>query len=143
MTEPTTSGATQADASVTSPTQAVTNTSPDAQAADGNSEPISLDEARKLRSEAAALRKREKDVLAQLKAYQDKEQATKDAELSEVEKLNKSYAELQEQHEALASELLEARVYRAVSTEASKLNFILPTDMLTKLLLNDLDSIEF
>ena len=128
MTEPTTSGATQADASVTTPAQAATITSPDAQAADGNNEPISLDEARKLRPEAASLRKREKDVLAQLKAYQDKEQATKDAELSEVEKLNKSYAELQEQHEALASELLEARVYRAVSTEASKLNFILPTD---------------
>ena len=51
MTEPTTSGATQADASVTPPAQAATITSPDAQAADGNNEPISLDEAKKLRAE--------------------------------------------------------------------------------------------
>ena len=118
MTEPT-SGATQADASVTTPAQAATITSPDAQAADGNNEPISLDEAKKLRQEAASLRKREKDVLAQLKAYQDKEQATKDAELSEVERVNKQYADLQEQQEALAADLFQERG-TVNSTESAK-----------------------
>lgn len=141
-TEPTPVAPQAGDAGVT-PAQAATNTSPEPQAGEGNTEPLSLEEAKKLRSEAQALRKREKDVLAQLKGYQDAEQAAKDAQLSEVEKANKLYADLQEQHETLASELLEARVFRAVSQEAAKMTFILSPDMLTKLLLNDLDSIEF
>jgi len=136
MADDTTSGAAQAAASVTPTAQAATITSPDAQAADGNSEPISLEAARKLRSEAEALRKR-------LKAYEDAEQAKKDAQLSEVERMNKQYADLKEQHETLAAELLEARVYQDVARHAAKLNFILPADMLAKLLLNDLDAIEF
>jgi hypothetical protein len=144
MAEPTTPVAPQAGDPGVTPAPAATITSPEPQAGEGNTtEPISLEEAKKLRSEAQALRKREKDVLAQLKTYQDAEEATKLATLSETEKLNKQYAESQEQLETLASELLEMRVFRAVSQEASKLNFILPTDMLTKLLLNDLDSIEF
>ncbi len=137
MADDTTSGAAQAAASVTPTAQAATITSPDAQAADGNTtETISLEAARKLRSEAEALRKR-------LKAYEDAEQAAKDASLGEVERINKQYADLQEQHEALAAELLEARVYQDVARHAAKLNFILPADMLAKLLLNDLDAIEF
>src|SRR6266568_38499 len=131
-----TSGAAHVAASVTPTAQAATITSPDAQAANGNSEPISLEAARKLRSEAEALRKR-------LKAYKDAEQAKKDAQLSEVERMNKQYADLKEQHETLAAELLEARVYQDVARHAAKLNFILPADMLAKLLLNDLDAIEF
>ncbi len=137
MADEPTSGAAQAAASVTPTAQAATITSPDAQAAEGNTtETISLEAARKLRSEAEALRKR-------LKAYEDAEQAAKDASLGEVERINKQYAALQEQHEALAAELLEARVYQDVARHAAKLNFILPADMLAKLLLNDLDAIEF
>jgi hypothetical protein len=144
MPEPTTPVAPQAGDPGVTPAPAATITSPEPQAGEGNiNEPLSLEEAKKLRSEAQALRKREKDVLAQLKTYQDAEQAQKDAQLSEVEKANKQYADAQDTIETLASELLEMRVFRAVSQEASKLNFILPTDMLTKLLLNDLDSIEF
>ncbi len=131
-----TSGAAQAATPVTPTAPAATITSPDAQAADGNSEPISLEAARKLRSEAEALRKR-------LKSYEDAEQAAKDASLGEVERVNKQYADLKEQHETLAAELLEARVYQDVARHAAKLNFILPADMLAKLLLNDLDAIEF
>jgi len=136
MPEPTTSEAAPAAASVTPTAPAATITSPDAQAADGNTEAISLEAARKLRSEAENLRKK-------LKAYEDAEQAAKDASLGEVERINKQYAALQEQHEALAAELLEARVYQDVARHAAKLNFILPADMLAKLLLNDLDAIEF
>src|SRR6266550_2153776 len=79
----------------------------------------------------------------ELAAYKAAEQAAKDAQLSEVERMNKQYADLKEQHETLASELLEARVYQDVARHAAKLNFILPADMLAKLLLNDLDAIEF
>src|SRR6266536_133305 len=136
MADEPTSGAAQAATPVTPTAQAATITSPDAQAADGNSEPISLEAARKLRSEAEALRKR-------LKSYEDAEQAAKDASLGEVERVNKQYADLKEQHETLAAELLEARVYQDVARHAAKLNFILPADMLAKLLLNDLDAIEF
>src|SRR6266568_935603 len=136
MADEPTSGAAQAAPPVTPTAQAATITSPDAQAADGNTETISLEAARKLRSEAEALRKR-------LKAYEDAEQAKKDAQLSEVERINKQYADLKEQHETLAAELLEARVYQDVARHAAKLNFILPADMLAKLLLNDLDAIEF
>src|SRR6266702_1876609 len=136
MADEPTSGAAQAAPPVTPTAPAATITSPDAQAADGNTETISLEAARKLRSEAEALRKR-------LKSYEDAEQAKKDAQLSEVERMNKQYADLKEQHETLAAELLEARVYQDVARHAAKLNFILPADMLAKLLLNDLDAIEF
>ncbi len=136
MADEPTSGAAQAAPPVTPTAPAATITSPDAQAADGNTETISLEAARKLRSEAEALRKR-------LKAYEDAEQAAKDASLGEVERINKQYADLKEQHETLAAELLEARVYQDVARHAAKLNFILPADMLAKLLLNDLDAIEF
>src|SRR5437660_11568140 len=114
MADEPTSGAAQAATSVTPTAQAATITSPDAQADDGNTETITLEEARKLRSEAQALRKR-------MKAFEDAEQAAKDASLGEVERINKQYAALQEQHETLAAELLEARVYQDVARHAAKL----------------------
>ncbi len=60
-------------------------------------EQISLEEAKKLRSEANATRKREKDALAQLKVYQDKEQQAKDAQLPEMERLQKQLTDTQAQ----------------------------------------------
>ncbi len=136
MADEPTSGAAQAAASVTPTAQAATITSPDAQAAEGNTETISLEEARKLRKENQTLRARQKTI-------DDAKEAADLAALSATEKLNKQYAELQAQHEELAAELLEARVYQDVARHAAKLNFILPADMLAKLLLNDLDAIEF
>ena len=136
MADETTSGAAPAAASVTPPALAATITSPDALAADGNTELISLEEARKLRKENQTLRTRQKTI-------DDAKEAADLAALSATEKLNKQYADLQEQHETLAAELLEARVYQDVAKHAAKLNFILPADMLAKLLLNDLDAIEF
>lgn len=143
MPEPTVSGATQADASVTPPAQAATITSPDAQEADGNSEPLTHEEARKLRSEAQNLRKREKDVLAQLKVYQDAEQQAKDAQLPEIERLKKQAADLQAQHEELAAELYEARVFQDVSRLSGKFNFLVSAETLARMLLLDDDAIEF
>jgi hypothetical protein len=143
MPEPTTPVQPQAGETGVTPTQAVTNTSPDALAADGNNDTISLEEARKLRSEAQALRKREKDILAQLKAYQDVEQATKDAQLSEVEKINKQYAELQAQHEELAAQLAESLVRQEVADHVSAFNFVIKASTVANLLLVDFDAIEF
>ena len=130
------SGAAPAAPPVTPPAPAATITSPDAQAADGNNEPITLEAARKLRSESEALRKR-------LKSFEDAEQAKKDAQLSEVERLNKQYADLQEQHESLAAELYEARVRQDVADLVGKFNFIPSAKSIANLLLADDDSIEF
>ena len=136
MPEPTTSGATQADASVTTPAQAATTTSPDAQAADGNTESITREEARKLRSEAKALRER-------LKAFEDADAAAKAAQMSELEKAQKQAADLQEQQELLAAELFEARVFQDVARYADKFNFNVSADTLSRMLLLDDDAIEF
>ena len=132
--EPTTPTVAPAAPAVTTPAPAATITSPDALAADGNSEPISLEAARKLRSESEALRKR-------LKTYEDAEQKAKDAQLSEVERITKQHAELQAQYEDMQLELLEQRVFQAVAQQASKHNFAIPYDMIVRLL--DWDDIEF
>ena len=127
---------------VTPPAGDPADTSPQA-GESHNQDTISLDEARKLRSEAANLRKREKEVLAQLKAYQDKEQQTKDAELSELDLSKKQLAQLQEQHEQLAAELYEARVFQDVGRLASKFNFMISSDTVARMLMLDEDKIEF
>jgi hypothetical protein len=66
---------------------------PEPLAGDGAETPISLEEAKKLRSESANMRKR-------LKAYEDAEKAAQDAALSQVEKANKAAQELQQKYEA-------------------------------------------
>src|SRR5260221_12799581 len=89
-----TSGATPADASGSTSAPGGQTTTSEPQAGD---EQISLEEAKKLRSEANATRKREKDALAQLKVYQDKEQQAKDAQLPEMERLQKQLTDAQAQ----------------------------------------------
>ncbi len=79
----------------------------------------------------------------ELAAYKAAEQAAKDAQLSEVERVNKQYAELQEQHEAIASELFEARVFQDVVRHAEKFNFNVSAETLSRMLLLDEDAIEF
>lgn len=106
------------------PAPAATHT-PDAQAADG-SEYISLDEARKLRSEAANLRKR-------MKAFEDAEQAARDAQLSEVERTKKQHADLQAEHETYRRTAQERIVRYEVAMQAQKLGIIHP-DAAAKLL---------
>src|SRR5258708_3265774 len=94
MVDTPTSGATQADASGSTSAPGGQTTTSEPLAGD---EPISLEEAKKLRSEANATRKREKDALAQLKVYQDKEQQAKDAQLPEMERLQKQLTDTQAQ----------------------------------------------
>lgn len=147
MAEPTTtSGATPADAPVTPPAQAATKNTSEPQAGDDQdflTGQISLEEARKLRSEASNLRKREKEALAQLKVYQEAEEAAKAAQMSELEKAQKQTTDLQEQQEALAAELFEARVRQNVADLISKFNFIPSARTIATLLLADDDAIEF
>ena len=119
MPEDNTSGAAPAAASVTTPAQAATITSPDALAADGNTEAISIEAARKLRSEAEAMRKR-------LKAYEAAEEAAKLAALSETEKLNKQHADLQAKHDKLEQKYKERVISAEVQLAAAELGIVHP-----------------
>lgn len=102
MTEPTT----QADEGTQA--QAATVTAP---AADIDA--ISLDEARKLRSESANLRKR-------LKELEGAEEQRTQATLSEQEKLSKQAIKLQAERDTLATELRTERARIAISRSAAK-----------------------
>src|SRR5205823_1574924 len=101
MADEPTSGAAPAATSVTPTAQAATITSPEPQAGEGNTEILSLDEARKLRKENQTLRARQK-------VLDDEKAASEAAKLSEVERMTKQYADVQAQNETLAAELLEA-----------------------------------
>lgn len=133
MPEDNTSGAAPAATPVTTPAPAATTTIPEPQAGDGT-EPISLDEAKKLRREAQALRQK-------LKAFEDAEETAKLAQLSEVERATKERAQLQEQYDNALLELQEARIFQAIAQNAGKHNFAIPNDMLVRLL--NWDDIEF
>ncbi len=139
MAEDTTSTNAQA-ANADSAQAATTQTASNAQAAT-DSEQITLEEARRLRSEAVNLRKREKEAQAALKVYQDAEQVAKDAQLPEIERLKKVAADLQAEHDQLAAELVTARVNQDVAKYAGKLNFIVSPDLLAKLI--DWEAVEF
>ena len=132
MTTDNTAGATQADASADTSTQAVTQTTPDAQAADGQ-EPITLEEARRLRSEGQALRKR-------LKAFEDAQAQAEAAKLTEQERLQKHAADLQSKYDADTAALTERIVRYEVERQASKLNIVDP-DAAAKLI--DWSSLEY
>jgi hypothetical protein len=119
MADEPTSGAAPAAASVTTPAPAATITSPDALAADGNTDTISIEAARKLRSEAEAMRKR-------LKAYEAAEEAAKLAALSETEKLNKQHADLQAKHDALEQKYRERVISAEVQLAAAELGIVHP-----------------
>jgi hypothetical protein len=79
----------------------------------------------------------------ELAAYKAAEEAAKAAQMSELEKAQKLHADLQEQHEALAAELFEARVFQDVARYADKFNFNVSADTLMRFLLMDEDAIEF
>lgn len=79
------------------------DTTPSTPPAGDDTTTISLDEARKLRSEAANLRKR-------LKAFEDAESQRQQSQLSEQEKLQKQLADLQAQREADVERLLIADI---------------------------------
>jgi hypothetical protein len=106
------------------PALAATST-PEPLAGDGT-EHISLDEARKLRSEAQSLRKR-------MKAFEDAEQAARDAQLSEVERTKAQHAKLQAEHETYKRASQERLVRYEVAMHAQRLGIIHP-DAAAKLL---------
>ena len=100
-TEPTPAAAPAANAEQT-PAQVATNTTPQPQAGEG-SESISLEEAKKLRSEAQSLRKR-------MKAYEDAEKAAQEAALSEAEKSAKRAQEAEARIKQYQDQLVTAQV---------------------------------
>jgi hypothetical protein len=126
--------------------QAGSNTTPEPQAGDGQ-ETISLEEARKLRSEASNLRKRLKEfesLNTELKTFKEQKEAEK---LSDVEKqtlaqkkLEQQLAEQQTKNNELLRQLQENRVNNEVFKQASKLN-IIDIDAASKLL--DSSQIEY
>lgn len=129
MAEETTAPATQAEA--TAQPQAGTSSTP----AEGESEQqsISLDEAKKLRSEANSLRRR-------LKELEDAKKADDDAKLSEQERVAKKATDL-EQRLAESDRLLRERTVRyATVASAARLGFADPEDAIR---LIDADAIEF
>jgi len=108
-------------------------TPPEPLAGDGP-EPISLDAAKKLRSEAKALRER-------LKAYEDADAAAQAAKLTETERQAKELADSKQRNEDLAAELMEAHVHQDIARFASKFNFVISPDLIAKLI--DLADVEW
>lgn len=92
---------------------------------DNSNEPMSLDEAKKLRSEAANLRKRLKDLDA-------KAQAEADAKLGDLERANKQVATLTAQVTELQTALRNERAGRQVDRQAAKMG--LDADLATQLM---------
>jgi hypothetical protein len=87
------------------------------QAGDSQSTPsdtISLDEAKKLRQEANALRKR-------LKAFEDAEAKAAADKLSEKERLEKQIADLQKAHDAAIKQAQETRISAEIRLQAQSL----------------------
>ncbi len=82
-------------------------------------ESISLEEARKLRSEANNLRKR-------MKAYEEAEQQARDAQLSEAERAKKQAADLQSKHEAYVKQTQDRLIRYEIERQASALGIIDP-----------------
>lgn len=127
--------------------QAGTNTTPEPQAGEGSETSISLDEAKKLRSEASNLRKRLKEFEAlttELKTFKEQVDAEK---LSDTEKqtlaqkkIEQQLVEFQSQNGTLLKQLQEARVTNEVLKQSSKLN-VIDIDAASKLL--DASRIEY
>ncbi len=132
MPEPTTPATPQAGGTGDTSAQAATQTTPEPQAGDGQ-EPISLDEAKKLRSEANNLRKR-------LKAFEDAQAQAEAAKLTEQERLQKHATDLQAKYDADTNALTERIVRYEVERQASKLGIVDP-DAAAKLI--DWQSLEY
>lgn len=100
--------------------QAGETTTPEPQAGDGQ-ETISLDEARKLRSEAANLRKR-------IKAFEEADAKAKEAQMTAEQKREKQLSDYQSQNAELVRQVQELRIQSAVQGQAARLGFADPSD---------------
>ncbi len=94
----------------TTPTQAVTTPTTQPQAGEGQAETMSLEEAKKLRTEAHNLRKR-------LKEFDDKEEQAKLAALSEVEKAKQQAVKAEQQIQQYREKLITAQVQLAAQAK--------------------------
>jgi hypothetical protein len=103
------------DATTPQPQAGTPSTEPQA----GESQTISLEEAKKLRSEAQNLRKR-------MKAYEDAERQVQEAQLSETERLKKQHSDLQAQHDTYTRQMQERIVRYEVERQATQLGIIDP-----------------
>lgn len=116
MPEETTPADAQAANDGSTPAQAATQPSPDAQAADGQ-ETITLEEARRLRSESKALRSR-------LNKFEADEKQRAEAQLSEQQKLEKRAADaeaaLADKERAYQARLLHAEIRSQAATMGFK-----------------------
>lgn len=113
--------------------QAGTPDTPDAEAKpQAGEDTLSLDEAKKLRSESASLRRR-------LKEFEDAKRQQDEASLSEADKLKKRVAELEESERTAQAEARTLRIRSAVEREAAKRHFADPADAYS---LVDRDAIE-
>lgn len=79
------------------------------------------------RKKLSAYEKAEREAEAAKKAAEE-------AQLSEIERITKQHTELQQQHAALMTELQEARMHQTVERAASKLNFVVPPEMVVRLI---------
>lgn len=108
---------------------------PDPQAGDGSTEPISLEAAKKLRSENANLRKSKQEaeaLLAELKAFKEQIDAEKltttEKQALASQKLQKERDQLQAERDQALQSLKETRITHAVTLQAQKLGFNDPND---------------
>lgn len=111
------------------PQAGATTTTQEPQA--GESESISLDEARKLRSEASNLRKRLKELDAahnELKTFKEQKEAeslsAQEKQQLAQKKIEQQLSDFQSQNSDLLRQLQEARINNEVYKNASKLNII-------------------
>lgn len=115
------------------PALAATNTpaitTPHAQAADGNSEEtevLSLEAARKLRSEAASLRQRERAALERLAVLEAAEAKRQEADMTAQQRAEKALADAQSTHTTKIA-AMQARILAAqIESQAAKLGIIDP-----------------
>lgn len=140
MPEDTTTVEPQAGDTGSNPQPQAGNTSTEPQAGESQTnDTISLEEAKKLRSEAASLRQRLRNAETKAKEFDDLKAQIESEKLSEKEKLDKKLADLQAERDAALRERQELRVSNAVSLAATRLNFNDPEDGMRYIKMADLD----
>lgn len=115
-------------------------TSTEPQAGDSHNEPISLEEAKKLRSEANSLRQRLRNAEARAKEFDDFKAQQETAKLTETERWQKQATELQSKYDSDTVALTERIVRYEVERQAAKLGIIDP-DAAAQLI--DWDTLEY
>lgn len=98
--------------------QAGNTTPPEPQAGEGQSEPLSLEEARKLRSEASNLRARLKAAEAKATEFDKLKADAEAAKLTETQRLQKQLADLQKAHESATAQVKTERARAAIQVQA-------------------------